>query len=96
MHRSASLGVIIGVVAALALASPKAGAVSSGSSSSSAPAGSSDWKNAKRAIAAKDYDAAVPLLKKVVANDPSGGDASTVNLSGHCQGDHLGLLQRCV
>ena len=75
MHRSASLGVIIGVVAALALAAPEAGAVGGGGSSSSASAGSSDWKQAKRAIAAKDYDAAVPLLKKVVTSNPKNADA---------------------
>lgn len=34
-----------------------------------------NWKNAKKLVAAQDYDSAVPLLQKVVAADPKNADA---------------------
>jgi tetratricopeptide (TPR) repeat protein len=62
----------------VALAGPALAAGSgggSGDSTASAPAGDPDWTAAKEAIAAKDYDRAMPLLQQVVAKDPANADA---------------------
>lgn len=75
MSRCPVLALILLVLAGLALAPGAALAMGSGSSSSSASVETGNWSKAKRAIAAKDYDAAVPLLKKAVQQDPKNADA---------------------
>lgn len=67
---------------AVAMSAVLAGpALAAGSSSttdttpSSASANDPNWTAAKDAIAAKNYDAAVPLLKETVAKNPSNADA---------------------
>ena len=72
---------IAGFFAVLAVALPAtivfaAGTSSSStSSSSSSSSSSSDYDQAVNAIDDKDYASAIPLLKKVVAMDPSNADA---------------------
>ncbi len=71
----------------------------SDSSASSTPA-DPNWDAAKNAIAAKDYDTAMPLLKQVVAKDPSNADA--FNYLGYTHGragmhdDAIGYYQKAL
>ncbi|MEQ9640037.1 MAG: tetratricopeptide repeat protein [Alphaproteobacteria bacterium] len=60
---------------AMAAGSSSSSDSSSSSGSSSAAAADPNWAEAKNAIAAKDYDRAMPLLQQVVAKDPSNADA---------------------
>ncbi len=69
------------VVALSLLSAPSAWAVGGGSGSKSGSAHSSrsssddSWRQAKRAIAARQYEAAIPFLLKTVKDDPRNADA---------------------
>lgn len=72
------LRLLLAAAVSVALAGPALAAGSGGGDSTpSAPksARDPDWTAAKEAIAAKDYDRAMPLLQQVVAKDPSNADA---------------------
>jgi len=77
MHRLPILALLLLVLAGVGLGPGTVLAIGGGGAGgpSSASAESGDWTKAKRAIAAKDYDAAVPLLKQVVQQDPKNADA---------------------
>jgi tetratricopeptide (TPR) repeat protein len=73
------VGFAVAVVAALpstgSLAAGSSSGSSSSSSSSSASSGGNDYNNAVTMIDDKDYGGAIPLLKKVVAMEPTNADA---------------------
>jgi tetratricopeptide (TPR) repeat protein len=71
----------------LAAAGPALAAGGGGGGDASAPGASQsdpNWAAAKQAIAAKDYERAMPLLKQVVAGDP--GNADAFNYLGYTHG----------
>lgn len=69
----------IGFVLALALVEPAGHVLAMGSSSptpsSSSAKPESDYAKAEKAVKAKDYKGAIPLLEKVVAGDSKNADA---------------------
>jgi len=76
MKRFALPGLFFAALIAFCLGAGQAGAMSSSSSGGGASSSAdSAWGQARKAIAAKDYDAAVPLLKQAVAEDPKNADA---------------------
>jgi tetratricopeptide (TPR) repeat protein len=77
MKRFALPGMFFAALIAFSLGAPPAGAMGSSSSGggSSSSSASEAWSQAKKAIAVKDYDAAVPLLKQAVMDDPKNADA---------------------
>ncbi|MDP6705123.1 MAG: tetratricopeptide repeat protein [Alphaproteobacteria bacterium] len=77
MSQMARLGPILGLIVALGFASPEAGAAGGGGSSGDSPtkAAATEWQAAKKAIQAKNYEAAVPLLRQVVAKEPKNAEA---------------------
>jgi Flp pilus assembly protein TadD len=76
MSLTARFGPILGLIIALGFAPPEAAAVGGGGSDDApAQAAATEWQAAKKAIQAKDYDAAVPLLRQVVAKEPKNADA---------------------
>ena len=84
MQRLAFAGAILVVLGILALGPGGALAMGSGSSGGGTSAESDSWAKAKQAIAAKDYGAAEPLLKKAVMADPKNADA--LNYLGYING----------
>ena len=86
MHRLANLGAVLALVFAFAVLTPNAnadggdgggggGGDSGDRTVGGENSGSREWRVAKEAIAAKDYAQAVPLLKQVVAKQPTHADA---------------------